>query len=139
MRAAEKASASSLQLKVRKAPQQFSESQARCIVEPEEAIWRMEERLRRQSSLPPLLRQAILVGVRVMLQGRTATTSSSQSRALDSREKMRVRLRGEFGGGRRVRISSLPLLTSTLLSLMQEMVALFKGRDRAGREDFSYM
>ena len=95
--------------------------------------------MRRQSSLPPLLMQAIWVGVRAMVQGTTATTSSSQSRALQSRERIRLRLRGEFGGGRRVRTSSLPLLTSTLQSLLQEMVALFKGRDRDGRGELSYM
>ena len=98
--------------------------------------------MRRQSSLPALLRQAIWVGVSAMVQGTTATTSSSQSRALHSRERIRVGLRAELGGGRRVRTCSLPPLdiTSTLLlSLLQEMVALFSGRDKDGRGELSYM
>ena len=137
--AAVKASISCLLVKVREAPQELFDSQARCNVEAEKAIWIIEERLRRQSSPPLLLRQASWVWVRTMVQGTMGTTSSSQSLALHSRERIRVRLRAELGGGRRVSTSSLPPLTSILLSLMLEMAALFRGREREGRRDVSYM
>ena len=78
------------------------------MVEEEEATWVMVDSWHRHSSLPALLRQTSLVAVRAMVQLVTrGTTSSSQSFALESRERIRLAESAWLVCGRRVRRSSL--------------------------------